>query len=148
MNLQTIKAHLEDFGLSTSCEGAGRGGSKKLLCSRLKSFLFNGATPLPANPNGDTPLPPAVEVGWFEDFQIHRKLLKRVPHGSRTNCSKALCKVLKNLIKNNDKKSWFALLCFTRCCLSNPYRGGRKNNSLATVIDKKIINFEKEIWNK
>ena len=27
MNLQVLKVHLENFGLSTSCEGAGRGGS-------------------------------------------------------------------------------------------------------------------------
>ena len=63
MNLQALKVHLEKFGLSTRCEGAGKGGSKKLLISRLKSFLFD----VPANPEdsiGATPLPAVEDSDW------------------------------------------------------------------------------------
>ena len=60
------------------------------------------------------------------------------------NCAKVYCKVLNQLVKNpEDRKSWRALASFTQSCLSNPNRGGRKNNSLATVVNKKIANFEK-----
>ena len=56
------------------------------------------------------------------------------------NCAKVYCKVLNQLVKNpEDRKSWRALA-------SN--RGGRKNNSLATVVNKKIANFEKGIVEK
>ena len=47
-------------------------------------------------------------------------------------------------MKNPDKKeNWRALISFAQNCLSNPNRGGRKKNSLATVVNKKIVDFEK-----
>ena len=65
------------------------------------------------------------------------------------NCAKVYCKVLNQLVKNpEDRKSWRALASFTQSCLSNPNRGGRKNNSLATVVNKKIANFEKDTVEK
>ena len=90
--------------------------------------------------NHDTPANQGVNLGWFEDLQLNGKLLNRVPKGARINCAKAYCKVLTQLVKNpEDRKSWRALA-------SN--RGGRKNNSLATVVNKKIANFEKGIVEK
>ena len=122
-----------------SGEGAGRGNWKKHLKSRLISFLSSNKPVSQDNSHNSVP----SNNGWFEEFHTNRNLLKGVAKASRINCSKALCKVLKNVIKENDKKSWIALFSFKCCCLSNPYRGGRKNNSLATVVNKKIIKFEK-----
>ena len=40
LSLPSLKQHLQSLGLSISGEGAGKGGLKKFLESRLKSFLF------------------------------------------------------------------------------------------------------------
>ena len=99
--------------------------------------------------NPDIPAYQGVNQGWFEDLQLNGKLLNRVPKDARINCAKAYCKVLNQLVKNpEDRKSWRTLASFAQICLSNPNRGGRKNNSLATVVNKKIANFEKGIVEK
>ena len=141
LSIPELKNYLQDAKLSISGKGAGTGGLSRLLKSRLKQFLSsnNSTGPILAN-NHDTPANQGVNLGWFEDLQLNGKLLNRVPKGARINCAKAYCKVLTQLVKNpEDRKSWRALA-------SN--RGGRKNNSLATVVNKKIANFEKGIVEK
>ena len=150
LSIPELKSYLQDAKLSISGKGAGTGGLSRLLKSRLKQFLSsnNSTDPSLAN-NPDIPANQGVNPGWFEDLQLNGKLLNRVPKGARINCAKAYCKVLNQLVKNpEDRKSWRALATFAQICLSNPNRGGRKNNSLATVVNKKIANFEKGIVEK
>ena len=141
LSIPELKNFLQDAKLSISGKGAGTGGLSRLLKSRLKQFLSsNNSTDPSLAINPDIPANQGVNPGWFEDLQLNGKLLNRVPKGARINCAKAYCKVLTQLVKNpEDRKSWRALA-------SN--RGGRKNNSLATVVNKKIANFEKGIVEK
>ena len=150
-NLSTpeLKNYLLDAKLSISGKGAGTGGLMRLLKSRLKLFLLsnNSTGPNTVN-NPNIPANQGVSQDWFEDLQFSGNLLSRVPKGARINCSKAFCKVINQLVKNPDRKNWRALAYFTQFCLANPNRGGRKNNSLATVVNKRIANFEKGIMEK
>ena len=121
MNLHTLKVHLENFGLSTSCEGAGKGGSKKLLHSRLKSFLFD--VPNPEDSNGATPLLVANE--WNIIKVKSGPVYKRLPKGSRCQSCIAFTKILDNVISKNDKSSWEDLGNFARCAIGSSNRGGK-----------------------
>ena len=144
LSIPELKLYLEDVNISTSGKGAGTGGLSRLLKSRLKQFLLsNNSSPVIVN-DADISANQDINQGWFEDLQLNGKLLSRIPKGARVNCSKAYCKVLNELVKNPDKKeNWRALIFFAQNCLSNPNRGGRKKNSLATVVNKKIVDFEK-----
>ena len=144
LSITELKLYLEDVNISTSGKGAGTGGLMRLLKSRLKQFLLSdNSGPVIVN-DPDISANQGVNQGWFEDLQLDGKLLSRVPKGARVNCAKAYCKVLNELVKNPDKKeNWRALISFAQNCLSNPNRGGRKKNSLATVVNKKIVDFEK-----
>ena len=132
MNLQALKVHLEKFGLSTSCEGAGRGGSKKLLISRLKSFLFD-VPPNPEDSIGATPLPAVEDSDWDVIKVKYGPVYKRIPKASRLQACFAFTKILNDVISLNDEKSWQNLANFARCAIGSSKRGGKKKRSQATI---------------
>ena len=49
---------------------------------------------------------------------------------------------MENIIVLNDKPSWEKYYSFAHTVLANPTRGGKKNTSLAAIINKRVIAFE------
>ena len=93
-------------------------GSRKPPLSQVSSNIFS-QPPIRGPYAGNSPqdsldLPPAPS----------RKLLKRIPRGSREACAYKLTTILEATVRQNDVASWDRLLHFAACCLYAPPGGG------------------------
>jgi hypothetical protein len=78
------------------------------------------------------------EIQQTKSFLCHpKKILKRIPHLSRTTTAKKLAFVIKQVITCNDIPCWLRLLQFTKKCLFSPQRGGKRWN-LASLVNKQV----------
>ena len=98
--------------------------------SRLRSYLY------PENTDQNQ-----ISNSANLDFLKHGGVLKRIPKGSRPSAARVLTKILEKLIVKNDVASWQCLLQFSRSCLGATKRGGRKNKSHATIVNKILETF-------
>ena len=83
------------------------------------------------------------EVPWFLNLPRTRGVIKKIPKASRAHCARTYTEIIEGVTVVGDKKSWEKWYEFTGACLANPKRGGKKNTSLATVINKRLVQFNK-----
>ena len=125
MTVAQLKIHLSELGLDTE-------GKREFLHERLRSALYqDGTISSPTQGNESQKL----------EFQKTGPVLKRIPKGSRPKVAKALTQILEDIVNKNDITSWQKLFLFARSCLGGTKRGGKKNKSLATIINKRLLDF-------
>ena len=127
MDIKKLEQVLTGLGLSTECETTQR---SKELKSRLRAHLHpesGGQT----SENSSSGL----------DFLKFGAVLKRIPKGSRPKAARVLTQILERIVQKNDKASWLKLFQFARSCLGGTKRGGKKNKSHATIVNKRLETF-------
>jgi hypothetical protein len=84
----------------------------------------------------------------FEGFMGSKcNVLTRVPKGSRKQVCDALTKIVKATTRDTaNMERWYDLLAFTRTCLKNPKRGGKKNINLTTTINRQTTSCTEGSW--
>ena len=124
-SLAKLKKHCSDLGLSTECETTRKVDELRL---RLRNYYgYDQAS----STNQTNSL----------DFLKYGSVLKRIPKGSRPKAAKTFSQILQNIVEKNDNKSWQSLFQFARSCLGGTKRGGKKNKSHATIVNKRLENF-------
>ena len=123
-----LEQGLKDAGLSIECQTTRRRDELKL---RLRNHYFpddDNKTTFEGQPN---------EL----DFLKYGSVLKRIPKGSRPKAAKVLSQILQKIVQKNDNASWQSLFQFARSCLGGTKRGGKKNKSHATIVNKRLETF-------
>ena len=123
-----LEQGLTDAGLSIECQTTRK---RDELKSRLRNHYF------PEDDNKTTVSGQQNEL----DFLKFGSVLKRIPKGSRPKAAKTLSQILQKIIQKNDNASWQSLFQFARSCLGGTKRGGKKNKSHATIVNKRLENF-------
>ena len=73
------------------------------------------------------------------------RLLPHVPKLLRTQVCDAYCKILNSICSDpQNLDNWMRLHIFAFCTLKAPVRGGKKNQSLRTIIENRIQKFLNE----
>ena len=135
-----------EVGLPILNEETNQKFSKPILREKLIAFIqtHNQDTNLNANhPESSQNILEEEMETWFLNLPRTGGVIKKIPKASRPHCSRTYCELLESLTVVGDKKSWERWFEFTRACLANPKRGGKKNTSLATVINKRVVQFNK-----
>ena len=78
------------------------------------------------------------EVAGLLDFQRQGSVIKQIPKASRIQAGKSFAEILRKVILNNDLESWGQLFRFARDYFGKPNRGGKKQKSLATLINERL----------
>ena len=115
---------------------------RNLLKPALRDQVLNHINFLEANqkvPSLERPDEP-----WFQGLPRTGSVIKRVPKAARLNGSRILTDLLERIIATPDsKEAWEKYYQFAYTCLKTPPRAGKKNTSLATVLNKRLDIFEK-----
>ena len=127
MKIPKLEECLRELGLSIDCETSRRSEELK---NRLKSHLYPESQDQASSSNLSN-----------LEFLKYGAVLKRIPKGSRPSAAKVLTQILENLISKNDNASWQRLFQFGRSCLGATKRGGKKNKSHATIVNKRLEAF-------
>ena len=95
---------------------------------------------LPSEPNSASA---ATQSALLDDFRSFKggSVLDRVPKGSRSRAASALCVIIKSVVESNLTQDWRKLFRFISFCLKKPKRGGKRQSSLATTINRQIDAF-------
>ena len=128
MDIKKLEEVLTGFGLSIECETIQR---SKELKARLRAHLHPDSSSQTADPNSTPGL----------DFLKYGAVLKRIPKGSRPKAARVLTQILERIVLKNDKASWQKLFQFARSFLGGTKRGGKKNKSHATIVNKRLETF-------
>ena len=67
--------------------------------------------------------------------------MKRIPKASRMQAATAYAQVIQEVIESNSEAAWKRLLMFPGVCFGRPKRAGKKNRSLASVVNSQISDF-------
>ena len=127
MDIKKLEQVLTGLGLSTECETTQR---SKELKARLRAHL---------HPESGGQTSENSSSGF--DFLKFGAVLKRIPKGSRPKAARVLTQILERIVQKNDKASWLKLFQFARSCLGGTKRGGKKNKSHATIVNKRLETF-------
>ena len=137
MIVSEIKARLKEINTESNTKWQVS-GVKDVLLERLGW----AEQPQAYNVFSDTLQAPNVKLDNLLNFERKGPVIKRIPKASRNQVCLALTKVLSDVINNNDIPSWSKLFRFTREILHGKTRAGRKKkNSLATIINRRILSF-------
>ena len=97
-------------------------------------------TPLSQQSQPTTVLPNNKEQ-WLLIKRTLGPVYARIPKGSREKSCRTFTQLLNNVISHNNKEAWEQFLNFARCGLGNSSRGGTKQTSQATLINKRLRAF-------
>ena len=115
-----LRERLRDLGLDEK-------GLKPVLRDRLLDHLLADSMEEILN-----------EVASLLDFQRQGSVIKQIPKASRIQAGKSFAEILRKVIQNNDLESWGQLFRFARDYFGKPNRGGKKQKSLATLINERL----------
>ena len=78
-----------------------------------------------------------------EDMHSFRRgsVLDFVPKGSRILAARSLCNIINDVCDTNSHDAWRKLIRFSPMCFKKPKRGGKKQPSLATSVNRQIESF-------
>ena len=128
MNVGPLRDALEERGLDST-------GDKTALQKRLKAAIFpDDLSQSQSNvTNVINNLEESVQVIDEEKWDLIKvkqgPVFQRIPKASRLQACLAYIKLLNNVIKYNDKKSWEDLVNFARCAIGSSKRGGKKKRA-------------------
>ena len=149
MNVPQLRAALTEFGLDSS-------GLKPVLQSRLREAIFQNdfsqsepntsvtfvQNDLNVSSNSNVINVLSEQSNSWDIIKVKQgPVFKRIPKNSRLQCCLAFTKILNSVISKNDEISWSNLLNFPRCGIGSSKRGGKKKQSQATILNKRLANF-------
>ena len=120
LKVPALKERLRTLGLDDK-------GLKQVLRDRLMDHLL-----------ADSMEEILDEVASLLDFQRQGSVIKQIPKASRIQAGKSFAEILRKVILNNDLESWGQLFRFARDYFGKPNRGGKKQKSLATLINERL----------
>ena len=79
----------------------------------------------------------------YQDFCSFKRgsVLERVPKGSRNRAASALSSIINDVCESNSSQDWRKLFRFASLCFRKPKRGGKRQPSLASTINRQIDAF-------
>ena len=107
-----------------------------------QQILVNSDQAPSSVPQDDRPTsPPSVSVA--DDFVYFRSIsvLDRIPSGARAQVASGIAQLIDEVCRQNSVEAWCALFRFPAMCLSKSKRAGKNNQSLASVIKRRISTF-------
>ena len=143
MNVGPLRDALEGRGLDST-------GDKTALQKRLKAAIFpddfsqsqSNVTNVTNNFTNEEVSNQVNDDEKWDHIKVKQgPVFKRIPKASRLQACLAYIKLLNNVIKYNDKKSWEDLVNFARCAIGSSKRGGKKKKSQATILNKRLDEY-------
>ena len=134
-----------ELGLPILDEETNQKLSKPILREKLIAFIQSQDPVLEENLNANPDSyqnVPEIEP-WFSSLPKTGAVILRVPKASRLPGSRSFCEALDRVTALNTKEPWEKLFEFARAVLAKPPRAGKNNSSLATIINKRLANWDK-----